>query len=360
VLRETDLGPEAWGHAAQPVHPERSRGTSPWLISRGQDLFWFQGSVLAGVALLAFFALGPRLTDATYSAAHPAVLALLLWGIFFDGTHVLGTLTHPRAAAAGRWAWLLVLAGPAVAVIDYFAILPEPSQLGSAGWLFRAFLLFAYLWAYFHLVRQHYGFVALYRRRAGATDWIERRLETWVLWVGCLYPFLRYSLSAAYADSGLPVLLPGSALPGLRLALDLAFAVLGTGLLAALLVRARANLGPRHLLIGTVIAFHLAVFALLDNLLTITATLTIFHNLQYHRIIWDHARAEGRKPAGGLGRYLALGLMLGAAWYGPRILGVALVESDLARNALLGLGWGVAFQHYFVDGKIWKRAAVPG
>ena len=155
--------------------------------------------------------------------------------------------------------------------------------------------------------------------------------------------------------SGLPVMLPTAALPGLRLALDVAFGIIGSGLLAALIVRARGKLGPRHLLIAIVIAFHIAVFALLDNLLTITATLTIFHNLQYHRIVWDHAKAQGRSPAGGLVRYLALGLILGAVWYGPRVLGVAMVESDLARNALLGLGWGVAFHHYFVDGKIWKR-----
>ena len=151
------------------------------------------------------------------------------------------------------------------------------------------------------------------------------------------------------------MLVPTAALPGLRLALDLAFGLIGTGLIAALVVRSKGNLGPRHLLIAIVIAFHLAVFALLDNLLTITATLTIFHNLQYHRIIWDTDKAQGRTPAGGLVRYLALGLILGAVWYGPRILGVAMVESDLARNVLLGLGWGVAFHHYFVDGKIWKR-----
>ena len=158
-----------------------TRASSPWIISRREDLIWFHGAALAGVALLAFFALGPKLTDATYSTAHPAVLALLLWGIFFDGTHVVGTHTHSRAAVAGRWAWILIGIGPAVAVIDSFALTPSASQLGNAGWLFRSFLLFAYLWAYFHLVRQHYGFVALYRRRANATDWIERRLETIVL-----------------------------------------------------------------------------------------------------------------------------------------------------------------------------------
>lgn len=354
MLREADLGPP---RSALTSHLVGAPARSPWLISRAEDLIWFHGAVLAGLALLAFFALGPKLTDATFSAAHPAVLALLLWGIFFDGTHVLGTWTHARAASVSRWALLLVLLGPAVAVIDALALTPHPSQLGNAGWLFQGFLLVAYLWAYFHLVRQHYGFVALYRRRANATDTVERRLETLILWAGCLYPYLRYSLSAAYAQSGLPVLLPAVALPGLRVALDVGFAIGGAALLAGLVVRANGKPGPRHLLIAIVVAFHVAVFALLDNLLVITATLTVFHNLQYHRIVWDHAQKQGRTPASGLLRYLGLGVALGAAWYGPRILGVALAPSDLVRNALLGLGWGVAFHHYFVDGRIWKRPA---
>jgi hypothetical protein len=35
-------------------------------------------------------------------------------------------------------------------------------------------------------------------------------------------------------------------------------------------------------------------------------------------------------------------------------MGVAFTGSDLLRNVLLGLGWGVAFHHYLVDGMIWR------
>jgi hypothetical protein len=119
------------------------------------------------------------------------------------------------------------------------------------------------------------------------------------------------------------------------------------------------RLGPKHLLLGVVIGFHLLVFALLDDLLAITATLTIFHNLQYHRIVWQFERGRGRTPSGGLARYLAAGLVLGVLWYGPRVLGVAATSSDLVRNLLLGLGWGVAFHHYLVDGRIWRVRRSP-
>ena len=107
------------------------------------------------------------------------------------------------------------------------------------------------------------------------------------------------------------------------------------------------------------IAFHLATFALLDNLLEITATLTIFHNLQYHRIVWQYEAGKGRRPLGGLGPYLAAGLALGVVWYGPRVLGAHLAGPGLLRNVLLGVGWGVAFHHYLVDARIWRLRRAP-
>jgi hypothetical protein len=334
---------------------------SPWIISRDADLIWFQGSVLTGLALVAFFACAPALTDATYTATHPAVVALLVWGVLFDGTHVFGTYARTyfapdaasRAALPGPWAWSIVLSGPAIALLDHALCAPSPSLLGNAGWLFRSFLLFAYVWAYWHLVRQHYGFLALYRRRANEPPARRFELDTIVLWVGCLYPYLRFSLGAGYAQSGLPQTIPTELAVRLLPALDVAFA-LALLALVAFLITQRPRLGPRHLLVAVVVGFHLIVFAVLDNLLTITAALTIFHNLQYHRIVWQYERGLGRTPSGGLSRYLALGALLGVVWYGPRILGVALVHTDLARNVLSGFGWGVAFHHYYVDGRIWR------
>ena len=334
----------------------------PWIVSASQDLIWFHGSVLAGLFLLAVFAGAPRLTDATYVPGSTAVLALLLWGVLFDGTHVWGTYARSyltldptaRLGLPGSWSLGIVLLGPVLAVLDGF--LPQrPSLLGHAGWLFQNFLLVAYLWAYWHLVRQHYGFLVLYQRRARGRLPIDSRVDVALLWVGCLYPYLRFSLSPAYLRSGLPLVLPEPWLPQLRLALDAAAAVtLGVLILAVARRLRRVRPGPPELLLFIVIGFTALVFSVLDNLLAITAVLTIFHNLQYHRIVWQYERGRGRTPSGSLGRYLGFGVLLGAVWYGPRILGVAVAPAGVGRNVLLGLGWGVALHHYFVDGRIWR------
>lgn len=78
----------------------------------------------------------------------------------------------------------------------------------------------------------------------------------------------------------------------------------------------RLKPGPSELLLWIVIGFHLLVFALLDNLLTITATLTIFHNMQYHRIVWQYESGHHRRPAGGMMRYLGWGILLGSLDFG--------------------------------------------
>lgn len=326
----------------------------PWILSARRDLLWFHGSVLAGVALLAFFAVAPPIAPGA-SILQPALLALILWGVLFDGTHVLGTYARSywapddgsRDRLPGGWSWSLLAIGPAAALL---------------GAPFPWFLAGAYLWAYYHLVRQHWGFVALYRRRAGAAAgpaWLDQSL----LWTGALYPYLRFSLTPAYERSGLPVLVSGAAAAGARGVLD-ATAVLVAGALVLTwlwhLGARRLVPGPQHLLIAVVACFHAATFAQLEDLLAITATLTIFHNLQYHRIVWHHEAGKGRQPLGGLGPYLGAGVALGALWYLPRILGPHLAGLTTLGNVFLGLGWGVAFHHYLVDGRIWRVRRTPG
>ena len=327
-----------------------------WIISPLSDLVWFQGSVLAGVALLVVFLVAPPLLAAPI-ATQPALLALLLWGILFDGTHVVGTYARSylaptpgeRAGLPGAWSLAMFAIGPLAAVADWAA----------GGVVFPYFLQAALLWAYYHLVRQHWGFVALYRRKS-QDDPTPARLDEAFLWLGCLYPFVRFSLTPAFATTGLPVLLPAGAIAVVRPIFDGAVALAAVGLGAAWIRSGGARrLGPKHLFIAIVIVFHLVTFSLLDNLLEITATLTIFHNLQYHRIVWQYEAGKGRHPLGGLLPYLAAGLALGVVWYGPRVLGSHLAGPGLLRNVLLGVGWGVAFHHYLVDARIWRLRRAP-
>jgi hypothetical protein len=208
-------------------------------------------------------------------------------------------------------------------------------------------------------VRQHWGFVALYRRRAPA-DPTPARLDEAILWIGCLVPFVWFSLTPAYARSGLPQLLPAGALAGARLALDVVAAAAAAVLLAIWLRRGGGRfLGPKHALMAVVIAFHAVVFALLDDLLAITATLTIFHNLQYHRIVWQHEAGKGRRPLGASCPISPPACCLARSGTARGCWAPSSRGRGCSGTCLLGLGWGVAFHHYLVDGRIWRVRRSP-
>jgi len=330
-------------------------------------MVWLQGSVLAGLLLLACFWSITPLSHESYSPYSTALIIVLIWGIVFDGTHVFAMYARTYFAkdAASRanlpghasFAWLAV--GPAVAVVDHLFFVQDRSLLGQSGILFRWFLAAAYVWAYYHLIRQHYGLMRLYSRKAGEPP---GNLDTAFLWIGSLYPYLRFSLSDAYAVTNLPRLVPLAWFDEARMVLDVLFvlSMLALGVLWALRQRTRPTVwGPKHGLLAIVVAFNMLVLGTLDSLITITAVLTIFHNLQYHRIVWLYEKGRNRVPMGSIALYACLGLLFGLLWYGPRVMGTAVAPSDLWLNVLLGLGWGVAFHHYAVDARIWRVRRTP-
>ena len=339
-----------------------------WIISRGQDLIWLQGSVLAGIGLMILFLSLPGLNSANYGAAHPAVILLLIWGATLDGPHVFATYARTyfapdeksKAGLPSNFAWSWLLLGPSVAVLDHFLFTPSPSVVGSSGILFKCFLSFAFLWAYYHLIRQHYGIMMLYRRKESVKD--DSNLDTWFLWMASLYPFLRFGLSQRFISSGLPQLVPDNLLVFARSGLDIAFVLAMGAWLGLWLANRKMNprpLGPKHMFLLIVVVFHFLVFAFLTNLLVIAAVLTIFHDLQYHRIVFLYEKGNNRLPMQSVFRYVTLGALFGLSWYGLRLMGAAVASSFLLCNILLGLGWCVAFHHYYVDARIWRVRHTP-
>src|SRR5262249_45380517 len=118
--------------------------------------------------------------------------------------------------------------------------------------------------------------------------------------------------------------------------------------------------------------------------IAIVAILTIYHNLQYHRLIWfhnqkyrsksaaptvnDNARSLVRQKHGAatliskrLVYYLAFGVLFGVIYQGPRqLLGYLNLqhsnpnEESFFIQVGIAFLWGYAFIHYYLDSKIWR------
>ncbi|MFP6763648.1 MAG: hypothetical protein VB858_08520 [Planctomycetaceae bacterium] len=150
-----------------------------WLFSPAVDLAAFLGSALLALGLLAAGAWLGVLHS--HSPEWTWVTAVLL----VDVAHVYATgfrvYADRQEFLQRRWLYVLT---PVLAFLIGWAIYTE----GDAGRI-RFWRILAYM-AVFHFVRQQYGWVALYRARAGETSTPGRWIDSAAIYLATLYPLV--------------------------------------------------------------------------------------------------------------------------------------------------------------------------
>jgi len=352
--------------AAAVENGRRDSVTIGWIINKKDDLIWFIGSVVASYAFLAANLLLLKL-------GLSVMIITWIWALGFDGPHVFGTISRTYADNEERrkraklyyGTLSLFLLGPAMVVAGQFKL------FGSDAWG-PAFFFFASLWAYYHLVKQHYGFMILYKKKNDDLLEIDNLIDRAFILLGMTYPFVRF-LTHSYAAK--------ERLEGMRLSPQsesiwwFETLVFSAFLISLVLFAGRQaqrwylkrllNL-PKLLLLGAAIPMHWIVLRLLEPVqpaaagaLAAVATLTIYHNLQYHRIVWFHNRnkysRESSKNYGAASvisksvwSYIGFALVFGALYHIPHY---TIVKPDSFWMAFI---WGGAFTHYYLDSKIWR------
>ena len=347
-----------------------------WIISARDDLVWFIGSVVTSYALLVLY----------LSGILPLILMAALWAIFIDAPHVFGTFSRTyfdrtERQARGRLLWGSLL---------FFAVGPLMVLIG-AGFLF---FFVAALWAYYHLVKQHYGFMVLYKKKNGDLARVDNGLDRLFLLFAFNYPFVAFIAQDPEAMARVPSLLRGGVNGFATLLL------VGTvALLVVWLARQiqRAVVGeplnvPKYLLLAASIPMHWIVLLtpMPHKPIAIVAILTIYHNLQYHRLIWFHNKKyKSARTVGGvessketarskygaaelisrrLAFYILFGVLFGLIYQGPRqFLGylsfksgaAGITDVPVATQVAISFLWGYAFIHYYLDSKIWRIRRDP-
>ncbi len=359
-----------------------------WIINGRDDLVWFIGSVVSSYALLILYIQG----------LVPLLPMVALWAILIDAPHVFGTFSRTYFDRTERRNRPRLLWGSLL----FFAVGPLMVYLGAG----LIFFFLAALWAYYHLVKQHYGFMVLYKKKNGDLAPVDNALDRLFLLFAFNYPFLAFIAQDPEAMARVPTALQ-SGVNGLTAFLLAGTIILGVVWIGRQIQRAIVGLTlnvPKYLLLAAAIPMHWIVLLtpMPHKPIAIVAILTIYHNLQYHRLIWFHNQKYTSKVAALRGRtattgedisdvakvdlrgkygaaelisrrllfYIAFGIVFGLIYQGPRqYLGYvsfnergstgALTEPAFITQLAISFLWGYAFIHYYLDSKIWRVRRDP-
>ncbi len=317
-----------------------------WIIGRGVDTALVIGSAGAGYLYLIL----------NLVLHVPISFLWWFWSVGLDGTHIFAMATRTFFDREARSRNRALLFGSAA---FFFALGPTLVLLGRKDVL----VLRVGIWAYYHVIRQHYGFMVLYKVKNRDLEQVDNLLDRLLIGVVLIFPpFHRFFIHHP-DELGMHRAFPGSE-PYLWAL------VAATAGVYALRQTYRIRRGdpvnvPKFLLFAGVFPLHWLTFAYMSWQAAVP-TVTIVHNLQYHAIIWFHNRnrytgpdaagRHGRIPpavAHSLAGYVLLGLIFSALY---RVPGYQLGHvSDLAFGFFCGFG----LTHYYLDSRIWRVRRDP-
>ena len=373
-----------------------------WIVGKRVDLMAFIGGALAGYAVFIMHA----------GFGWDMLLIYMLFITFLDTPHFFGTYLRTyldkqefqarRGFLLGSLLWLG--AGPAVLLLCFCLY-----RSGVARYMvpFNVFILGVGLWAYWHVVRQHYGFMRLYQVKNGERSRQNARRDGLLMHLGLMLPFVVFALRHPEARQafGLPSqLAPLPSLAAIRAAgLGVVsweyFVIAASALTLAILIAsfiaretAKARRGeplnvPKLLLFTAVLPLHIVVCfsqsVLSAPLITFSAFVTIYHDIQYHVLVFCHQQNRFRNnPKArdyGIAAVLSKNIFIFGAsavafgvvvrcfgcsiqvydgahqCFTPTLIASRHLFGTVYSDTLLGAFFlGFPCHHYFVDQFIWK------
>jgi hypothetical protein len=329
-----------------------------WIISARDDMVWFIGSVVSSYVLLALYLTG----------LVPLIPMVAAWAILIDAPHVFGTFSRTYFDRTERRTRKRLLLGSLL-----FFIIGPVMVLAHMGLLF---FFLAALWAYYHLVKQHYGFMVLYKKKNDDLAAVDNALDRLLLMLAFTYPFVAFVARDREAMARVPAPLQ-SGVEGLATLLLIATLIVATiwlGRQAQRFFQGQPLNAPKYLLFAAAIPMHWIVLLtpMPHKPIAIVAILTIYHNLQYHRLIWFHNKkytsGEDCKERYGAASlisrrllyYIAFGILFGLWYQAPRQFVIRPDrEKTLVIEMFAAFFWGYAFIHYYLDSKIWRVRRDP-
>jgi hypothetical protein len=331
----------------------------PWLFDAVTDLSMFAGSAAVALLLLAvghqFQWLSNDTPDWLWIAA---VLLIDVAHVYATGFRVYFD-RHERQ----RRPWLYLLT-PLLAFVLGAAVHSEDARL---FWRLLAYL------AVFHFVRQQYGWVALYRAKAGEETHAGRWIDSSAIYLATLYPLARWHAALPrrfhWFQEGDFVPLPSMLADLMEPLYWTALAVYAARSLWLAFVFQQYNPGKDLVVVTTAVCWYVGIVAM-DSDYAFTVTNVIIHGVPYLVLVYRLqpskliAESEVRPRRFGIVTFLAIVWTL--AFFEELLWdnGVWQERSWLfgSFKALSDVEWIIVpllavpqVTHYILDGFIWKR-----
>lgn len=366
-----------------------------WLGLAFTAALWFtRGSGVAPESQWSFSVYGYGVSAIT--------LAFMLFGPIVDGPHLWATIARTYTDAE-EWSQrsklfltsLLAFAvGPAMILAPYAvnAVVPLPREYLGVGW--TAWTAFFFYYALYHINKQHWGFVSLYKRRNGDNDPLENRVDAafYNVAFGVLYLSI---LTAPWGEAWAKDLLAGVRPILHAVALDVFLAACAAYVAFQVVQWSRGVVrnGPKLVYLASVVPVTWVALAVDARIAAFwTLIIGVGHCAQYHGVVWNYGRkryaaAEGATPRLPqlifqnvwlyvlLGLFFALATLQGPHAYKFETLGGSLLQAQvfshifafldpqaghaLGVQLLTAFVSGVRLHHFYVDSKIWRVSKNP-
>src|SRR4030095_16440404 len=113
----------------------------------------------------------------------PLVPMVAAWAVLVDAPHVFATFSRTYFDREERRTRVRLLCW---SLVFFFTVGPA-AVVAGLGFLF---FFLAALWAYYHLVKQHYGFMVLYKKKNADLERADNFLDRAFLLLAFTYPFV--------------------------------------------------------------------------------------------------------------------------------------------------------------------------
>ena len=339
-------------------------GSRPsWIVSARADILWF--TVGGAASAFIFWAL--------WRFSHvPLIVLVGIWAVIFDETHGFATISRTYLDAEerkrrGRWLW--------GSLAFFIAIGPILILLHLGDWLELATVV----WGYYHVFKQHYGFMMMYKKKNRDFSPEDMKLDKIFFAAAFYFPFLTYPLHSSEAAAILPYPIPARLASGYENTLLFVLILVTLAYVVRQIQKWRQGLDlnwPKQLLFASAIPVNYVLFRSAMPLLGVYAAVTIFHNVQYHRLVWFYNQNKYAKDAKEAAKF-GLATLVNTRWITyvaaaalyaiifdvvPRFVlrdGVGLMNIGTRNHIIFSFFAAPGLLHYWVDGHIWKVRSDP-